>query len=403
MRTLALALLAATACEEPQPVLDVEIRGCAGIRLDVREAVLPDQDVEALVADRVQGDTAWVVTRHQDLTLWLKASHGDAAHPLETLDATLLRLVPGSRDAETWLVFDHPDYPRVWRLGESTAGEVTEVPDLGGWPGPGTWTRRLLFIGDTPHLLAAPRTALPERIELKLVALDREALTLRATYTIDITPRCRDDETGELYLCNLVMNHDDPVTLQILDVIEAGRMAGGAALVGINALAPPTGEKTYFPIYRTVILHRDGDDRPPQVHGSPGWHVIAKGPAQLFGQMATDGNLLFRLTDNLLGEVRGGPQLFFDVIGRDSEEFAIWDLPQGDMLLQIGERAVLGNLDDGRWTLAPLRGTRLETDAGGSITLPAGARITSAGREQLLVRPKHGPALRVVATCEASP
>lgn len=400
MRSLALALLAVSACDEPQPALDVDVRGCAGIHLEVRDAaLLPGWEVEAIAAERVQGDSGWALVRDRSAHWTLKAWPTGPEHPLVGLDAAdEPRLLPGLREAETWLAIDGPAQVRVWRLGEAAQGELDEVPGLGKWPGPGPWTRRLLFIGDTPHLLAAPRVTADEMPVLKLAPIDPRTLTLGATAAIEVGAFCHDPRS-DLDACAA---QRPPIAFEILDVTAAGSMAGGAALLGVRQATPPPAPNQTLLEYLALELHRGPDDGPPDVRRHWDLHVLAHGSARLSGQIATDAASLFTLTDPLeLASEPGLLELSVAALRGRVRRLRAAEFPARDgPLLQLGGRAVLGDFEAGRWSIAPLRSRDIDATVSGSLALDEDARISSAGREQLLVRPATGAAWRVVAICD---
>lgn len=398
MRTLALALLAATACEEPQPVLELGSGRCDEVVLAAREEALHYWDVRALAMERVGGDRGWAIGRDPGNRVMLQAWPEGPGFDLSKLGPVqAFRLLPGLHPGQTWMTLDRGDKLRVWRLGSAAEGAGVEAPDLAGFPGPaGEWRRRLLIVDGVPYLLAAPAIEFEEHITLYVAALDPETLALGTIWPIEFTRPCLELYGPDPAWCASEQN----AWVDILDVAEAGSVAGGVALLGIRQ-SGADGQYAVLELHHQdgpagpIAIRRDGFFIPGSSYGSFG--------AGLTGQLAADADNLYVFIHVIASDdwwrlnympLRGDP-----AYGQASPETAypLWTGP----LVQLGTRAVLGDFARGRWTLAPVRGGVVELDVRASITVEAEARISSAGREQLLVMPPSGHAQRVVAGCAA--
>jgi hypothetical protein len=122
----------------------------------------------------------------------------------------------------------------------------------------------------------------------------------------------------------------------------------------------------------------------------------------LQGVLATDGRSLFSATSlegppGATDELQVGAMTLDPTFGSDRPQYLYGGTVAA--LLQLGARAVVGEFAQGRLSLTPLDDGRVDTTLPGSIALDPDVRVTSAGREQLLLRPVSGPARRVRARC----
>lgn len=398
MRNLAVALLALTTCDEPQPTLELGSDGCTAVALEVRDpAVLPGWNVVALAAERVGGDSAWALARDPEGRPTLKAWPTGPGFDLSGLGPIgQFRLLPGLAPGQTWMTQEPPGKLRVWRLGAAAEGAGVEAPDLGAFPGPGAWSRRLLLVDGLPHLLAAPRIEDGDVVTLYVAALDPETLALGTIWPVDFRRPC---VALDIPGC---IHESGGAAVEILDVAEAGSVGGAVALLairlpGFDALSTMLELHTREAGTAPSTLRRDGFFIPGNQSSWP--------DTGLRGQLAADAGALYTLVGT---DVFDEASYLHYMALRDTgyeylnyaQDYRAWDGP----LVQLGKRAVLGWFtEDGRFSLAPLRFGSLETDVTAHISLASTTHVSSAGREQLLVRPATGPAMRVVASCAARP
>lgn len=401
MRTLgALPLLALAVCDGPPLALDLNGGSCGAIAIEtVDEAILPGWQIAAMVADRVDGEGAWIVAEDPARRAFLRPWPAGVGLDLSALGpADDFDLQPGLRPDESWLVLARPARARVWRLGPSARGELHEVPGLADFPGPGAWTRRLLFVGDTPHLLAvsAPQ---PQVVPIfKIAAIDPTTLALGPVLPLVPVQACPDELA---WPCAVLEQRGEWV--EILAVTAAGSMRGGAVLLATRSLDPEIAPHRDA-VTLTLVVYADDAGRPPMARLLGGWfHSGTSGAdVRLRGQLATDARSLFR------GVSAHRPPLPPDAYLLNDLDL---DQPPGasrleaphlivvSALLQLGARAVIPVLADDRLALAPLDGPTIEAAIPSDIAFDRHTRVAGAGRQQLLLRPPHGPARRVRARC----
>ncbi len=401
MRTLlALALLGLTACDGPALSLELDSSGsCAAIALEtVDEALLPGWTIAAMVAERDEGAGAWILALDPKGRTMLQPWPTGAGIDLSTLGEPYeFDLQPGLIEDESWLVLDRPERMRVWRLGPAARGEIQEVPGLAEFPGPGDWTRRLLLVGDTPHVLAVPVATLEAVPRFHIAAIDPQTLALGPVWPIDFVQDCRADTF--LGCIDFDFTGD---SVEMLAVTAAGSMRGGAVLLALGAPNPEFGSG-HDAFLTTLTLYMDQAGGPP-IAGRKDGSLIpgTSGRGHLQAQFATDSRSLFFVA-RLVSWDASLRELLLNVVDLDpaagSDRPQYTDTIAVGMLLQLGARAVVGGFAQGRWGLAPLVGGEVDTTVKGSVELDSNARVTSVGREQLLLRPSIGPARRVRARC----
>ena len=370
---------------------------CAAIALEVVDEPLPGWKIASMVAEEIEGDGAWIVAEDPEGRTRLQPWPAGEGLDLSELGAAeQFDLQPGLREGESWLVLDRPERVRVWRLGRAASGVVEEVPGLADFPGPGDWTRRLLFVDDTPHLLAAPTTT-PEAVpRLQVAAIEPATLRLGQVWPVDLGQSCWGDTPSScLYLAG--------DSIEMLAVTAAGSMNGGAVLIASGSLSVEfaTGRDAYL---STLALYINDEGAAPIAHTGFGTLLPGSGSHQgyLQGQLATDTRALFSGVRLVRPEIPPGElQLQISELQAVAEVRPAYTQVFGEVraLLQLGERAVVGLFTEGRMSLLPLDGPSIDTTITGSIELDPDAKVTSVGREQLLLRPSTGPARRVHARC----
>lgn len=392
-----LLLFGLAVCDGAELALDLDDGArCAGIALEVVDEPLPGWKIASMVAEEVEGEGAWIVAVDPEGRTMLQPwPEGEGYDLSEFGAAEEFDLQPGLRAGESWLVLDRPERVRVWRLGLAAAGVMQEVPGLADFPGPGDWTRRLVFVGDMPHLLAAPVTTLEAVPRFQVAAIDPGTLTLGQVWPVDLTQNCWADTPAScLYLAG--------DSVELLAVAPAGSMRGGAVLIASGSLGSE-GATGRDALLSTLTLYIDDEGGAPIAVSLAASLVPGSGSYQghLQGQLAADDRSLFTGVRLVSPDV---PQRTYQVRAMDLNPAAA-DRPmystwwQVNALLQLGERAVIGLFAEGRLSLTPLDGPAIDTTITGSVELDPDAQVTSVGREQLLLRPTTGPARRVRARC----
>ena len=397
-----LLLLGLAVCDGPQLSLDLDADACVAITLEtVDAALLPGWEIAAMVAEQVEGTGAWILGTDPKGRTMLQPWPAGVGLDLSGLgDAEDLDLQPGRIEGESWLVIDRPWGVRVWRLGDAARGELQEVPGLADFPGPGDWTRRLLFVGDTPHLLAAPAESVEMVPRFQVAAIDRQTLTLGPMWPIDYLPDCVGEHADDDSCISPPYPGD---LLKMLAVTPAGSMRGGAVLLAVAS--PNTDLATGHDAFLAVLtLYADGPGGAPVALRKDGWYLPGTGsnPGHLQGQLATDARSLFSLTRG--ASAKPLESFLVGILDLDAAYGSrtpkeLTEMTWSGPLLQLGAREVIGNFAEGRWSLSPFKGRKVDTLITGSIELDPDTQVTSTGREQLLLRPPGGPARRVRARC----
>lgn len=401
MRTLALALLGLVACDAPSPTLTFDDVQCSTMLLEVHDALLPGWEVAALAAEQVHGDTAWVLGADPEGRVMLQpwpTGPGFELSGLGELDD--FRLLPGAPARESWLVLDRPEDTRVWRLGEAARGEGVEVTGLGELQ-PG-WTRRLVFIAGAPFLAAVPPTLPASGLRVQVAAIDPRSLTFGPWVVLDAGQPClaSDDTT-------YCPTEPREAWVEVLDVTGA-EGAGGAAtlLLGMRDLVPPGELPEYAPQFTLLALDVVGPDATLTLTRQPN----SSAPddeieARLRGRLAEDETYVYILIQ-LVTHPDGAPERP-NLFTYEHASGNFWNLHYTDPtnttdLLQIGAYPMLGRAwgwGSWIWSLTPIMPRRAPPDYLDTLELASAARVTSAGREQILVVPESGSAMRVVAGC----
>lgn len=397
-RTLpALMLLGLAVCDSAELSLDLDGGArCAGIALEVVDEPLPGWKIAAMVAEEVEGEGAWIVAEDPEGRTMLQPWPAGEGLDLSELGAAQeFDLQPGLLAGESWLVLDRPERARVWRLGPAASGVVHEVPGLADFPGPGEWTRRLLFVGHTPHLLAAPVTTLEAVPRFQVAAIEPATLTLGPVWPVDLAQTC----WGDIPEACLYLAGD---SVEMLAVTAAGSMKGGAVLIASGSLTVEfaTGRDA---VLSTLALYVSDEGAAPIAQSWFGSLLPGSGSHQgrLQGQLATDTYSLFSAARLVRPEIPPG-ELQLEVVNLNPAAAGrpIYSpFREVSALLQLGDRAVVGEFAEGRLSLAPIGGPTIDRTVTGNIELDPDAQVTSVGREQLLLRPTTGPARRVRARC----
>src|SRR5262249_44728071 len=157
-----------------------------------------------------------------------------------------------------WLALDAFGAAKLWRVDDASA-TITTGPTITGFPDDEpTWIRRLVFLGQSPHLVAVPRASKVGELDLHVAAIT-PSLGLAQTWSLSAIVEC--PPLSELS-CPLFW--DDVRDVAVLDVAEPGSIAGAALLLAITSPVevdmdpetPPTFETNII----SLVLQRDAAD-----------------------------------------------------------------------------------------------------------------------------------------------
>ncbi|HEY8374897.1 MAG TPA: hypothetical protein VIK91_00355 [Nannocystis sp.] len=415
MRATLPALAALLAACEPAPapglVLDVG-RVCGDITLAVADAdVLPGHAIHAAAIPRSGADAAWLVAGDPNQRLWLRRVPEDIPGvELTSLGpAHQFTLERGPIEGHVWLTQDRDDGVRVWRVDEAT-GTIATSPQLLPFPDAATaWIRRTVFVSGSPHLVAFPRKSEVGRLRFYLTPLDA-SLASGVRWTLEAEVACA--PLSELS-CPLLW--DDERDVAVLDVAEAGSIAGAAILLAITtppeAVAEPEAPPSHVTHFVTIVIQRDAADgapvvtrrdfpmaptqgptlpRPAQLAADPlGLYVLVgliPGPDSS-GANASDKDFLYRTDLVALG------------MSESSDLMALLPKETRSHLLQLGSRVALGQLRDGTWHVAPIEDATIRAEIVGSLAVGDEVVLHRAGRAQVVFTGGGLPSRRATIAC----
>ncbi|MDC0667318.1 hypothetical protein [Nannocystis radixulma] len=406
------ALLAAcSSVTPPGLVLDVG-RTCEDIALAIADPdVLPGWKIHAAALARSDEDPTWYLASANPDELALRRVPED----ISGVDLSVLggphefTLTRGPIEGQVWLTLDREDEVRLWRIDE--AGEtVLAGPQLTGFPADTStgWIRRLVFLGQSPHLIALPRTTRVGEVPVHMAAVSPE-LEIGERWTLTAEVTC--PPLSEL---NCPLFWEDLRTLTVLDVAEPGSVAGAALLVSIASLGEqpdpqmpamfqthiisltvqrdPSAERPLLTRRDHVAWSTEGPvlASPAQIAADPlGIYVLAGlVPApDSSGVNATTADYLFRA--DVLDS--GTPE--------DSGVIALLAKDLRSHLLQLGSRVAVGQLVGDWWHVAPIEGVTIEEDIVGSLEVGDRVTLLRAGRGQVVVVGDSKPSRRVRIAC----
>ena len=203
---LVAALAAPTgSCVDPlAPDLAIDMgRSCDGIVLEVRDPkVLPGWTVHALAVEHSEGDSVWALATDGEgrlqLTGWPAGPRIDLSGRGEAHE---FRLVTGALEGQTWLMLDRAETLQMWRLDDAASGALVQGPPVQDWPTAGSWTRRLVFLDQTPYLIAVPASGDASTVELMLARLDETSLAPQPAVALPLWRNCPEGQGPEPLLC----------------------------------------------------------------------------------------------------------------------------------------------------------------------------------------------------------
>ncbi len=416
---VALPVLTCTA-----PALDLTIdtgTRCTGVAVEVLDdAVLPGWTVHALAVLDQAGDEGWALATDPMKRLWLQPlPSGPGLELTELVDAGLLELMPGPIPGEVWLLFDRPEGARVWRLGSPSQGEIREAPDLTEFPAEDLgWSRRLVFVGATPYLLAAPGSGEASTLTLQLARLDRETLAIADTWSIEFWGTCgevpEDAEPGDGCTASLF---EEVTEIELLAVTQADGAGAAVVLVGLHAVQ--AGETPEMPMrHHTEVssleLRDAGVDLPPDAyrHIRVPWDTETELKFSL-AQVGADGDDMY-----VLAGVSQPPDAEQSLLQSDyavraehsderdsgiNDNFAYFDKELRTHLLQVEGEVAIGQFLEGEWRVAPIVKendlAKVDTSLIAGLPVAEGSVARGAGFGQFLIRPPDGAAMRVTLGC----
>jgi hypothetical protein len=406
---LALAALALACDPGPAPDLALDTgRTCERLALEVVDpAVLPGWDVRQMIVEDPTGTNAWTVAVDPEGAARLQPWPEGQGRALAD---TAVQLLAGPSAGQTWLLRDGPDGAQVWRLGLARSGEVREGPTT-AFPDVGPWTRRLVFVGGAPYLLAAPVSAPASQIELQIAALDPETLAPGPASAIEFWRTCPEDQAPEVVCPEPAYDQIDRV--ELLTQTEATGTGGAALMIGLHAVSqtdPQSAEGLYHTVLSTLELRSAGPDRPPTaIRRDPLVWVaptsLELDPAQIvfdsanyYMQVGTIEPPTSDRPQSTRDYLVRAPRVAGDLGGR-GEIFAYVERKYGSHLLQIGDQAALGQYHGSEWHIAPIVRATVDVETVIELDIGEGTRAAAAGRGSFLLRPADGPAQRAATAC----
>lgn len=411
----AAALLAACTIATP-PGLELDVgRVCEDIAIEVADPdVLPGSELHAAAIPSSGADAAWYLATDPHGALELRRVPGD----MPAIDLSALgepddfRVQPGPIEGQVWLALDRPEGARVWRIDETTEA-VREGAALAFPDAEAGWIRRVVFLGQTPHLVAVPRASKAGVVPIHLAALTPE-LALGEAWALTATAKCA--PLSEL-ACPLFW--DDLRDVAVLDSAEAGSISGAALLLAITTQGDPDPiDPEQVPVFETqvisVVLQRDaGAERPVLTRRD---HVswTSDGPVVPFpAQLAADPLGLYVVAGLIPGPDTSGAAATMsdylfraDLLGAGTADagdvIALLPKVLGSHLLQLGGRVALGQLSGRTWNVAPIEGLTINESIVGSLAVDADATVLRAGRGQFVVVADAAPSRRARIACAAA-
>jgi hypothetical protein len=397
----------------PGLVLDVG-RTCEDIELAVADPdVLPGWRIHAAAIARSGADAAWFLASEHPGELELRRVPEDIPGvDLSTVGAAHeFTLTRSSIEGQLWLTLDRDDAAQLWRIDEDAAA-VSVGPKLAGFPGDASteWFHRLVFLGQSPYLLALPRLTKVGEVPVHVAAVTPE-LDLGERWTLTATVTC--PPLSEL-TCPLLW--DDLRELSVLDVAEPGSVAGAALLLSIasrpDAESDPAEPPAMFETHiLSLALQRDPAGEKPVLtrRDHVAWPTsgpVLPSPAQL----AADPLGVYVLAglvpgpDGSSADATPADYLFrTDLLGPDTTDegdlIALLNKDLHSHLLQLGSRVALGQLPTKHWYVAPIEGVTVDEDIVGTLEVGEHASLLRAGRGQVVVVAGSAPTRRVRIAC----
>jgi len=394
---------------------------CTGVAVEVLDdAVLPGWTVHALAVLDVSGGDGWALATDPGKRLWLQPlPAGPGLDLTELADAGVLELMPGPIPGEAWLLFDRPEGARVWRLGSPINGEIREAPELALFPGEDLgWSRRLVFVGATPYLLAAPGSGDASTLTLPLARLDRETLAIVDMWSVEFWGSCGEvpEDAGPDGGCMATL-FEEITEIELLAVTQADGAGAAVVLVGLHSVQPsetPELPGRHHTEVSSLELRDAGADLPPDAyrHIRAPWDTETELKFSL-AQVGADDEDMY-----VLAGVAQPPDAEQSLLQKDyavraehsderesgiNDNFAYFDKELRTHLLQVEGEVAVGQFLEGEWRVAPIvkenDRARVDTSLIAGLPVAEGSVVRGAGFGQFLIRPPDGAASRVTLGC----
>ncbi len=413
VRPLAAVALVAACTVAPAPGLELDVgRVCDDIAIEVDDPdVLPGSTVHAAAIPRSGEPDAWYLATDPHGTLELRRVPEDMpAIDLSALgSAGEFRVQPGPIDGQVWLELDRLEGIRLWQIDETTA----TVRDSAAIVFPafdGVWSRRVVFLGETPHLVAVPVVARVGTVPIYVAALTSD-LEIAESWELTATAECA--PFSELS-CPLFW--DDLRDVAVPDAAEAGSIAGTALLLAITTqwTGDPV-DPEMAPVFSTnmisVVLQRDAAAERPVLTRRD--HVAWTNDGPVFpapAQLAADPLGLYVVAGLLPGpgtsaaEATSSDYLFrAPLLGSGTADagdvIALLPKTLESHILQLGSRVALGQISGKTWNVAPIEGLTVNEDIVGSLAVDPETIVLRAGRGQFVLVADWQPTRRARIVC----
>ncbi len=428
--SLILAATATLACDAavgPELSLDMG-HNCRAIDFEVRDPdVLPGWEIHAMAVERNGGASAWTLATNPKGHLMLQPWPTGPGLGLSSVGLPKeFTLMPGPIEGQAWLVLDREDRTQVWRLDDAAGGALFAGPQLPPLPGPGTWRRRLVFVDQTPYLLAVPMLADVSLIEVQLAPLSSDTLTPGPALTFEFWRTCPEVQEAEDTDTGTDTDTEDAgdtdagvacptplitgeIAVEPLGSTEPGTTSVSATLIAMyGSRVSETNTAVYTTLAASLELRSAGPDQPPMMvrRDHVPWTTVdpvAVSPARI----AADANGLFVLVglEPLVDPpMREPPSDYLLRASRGADDQSpIASLPKElrSGLLQLGARVALLQRNEDTLYIAPVDDVNVDLSRQGNLPLETDTEVLNAGRGQLLVRGDK-TSRRVIAGCKAS-
>lgn len=398
----------------PGLVLDVG-RVCEDIELAVADPdVLPGWTIHAAAIPRGGADAAWYLASEKPGELELRRVPED----MPGLDLSALGSARefvfqrGPVEGQLWLALDREASARLWRIDETSA-TLLEGPAIVDFPGDASvttgWIRRVVFLGQTPHLIALPRQTQVGEVEVHVATITS---TLELGERWSMTAKITCPPLSEL---NCPLFWDDVRELSVHDVAEPGSVAGAALLVTIRSPDEPDPDPSMPTVFEThllsLTLQRDPTAERPVVTRRDHYSWTTEGPVQPWpAQIAADPLGLYLLVglipgpDSSSANATPADYLFrAELLGSSvTDEGGVIALMPKELdshLLQLGSRVAIGQRPNEHWYVAPIEGITIDEEIVGSLMVGDRVELVRAGRGQMVVVAEEGPSRRVQVAC----
>lgn len=394
--SVAFAALSLAACVgASQPDITIDFAGvCYALDLALidPEGELSSSEVHAFAASDPSGAGWALITLDTDL-LALESVPADPSKPLIPLglpvEAALnINLLSGPDLGEVWVSHTSDGQIHIWRINDN--GLVAERDYGVGFPGVGgPWERRLVFLGQRPMLLAAPRASASKSLEFMLARLSDD-LTVNTLWELPFGTECVDMEG--------CVPGSYP-TIHILDIADADTSPDAPALVLFEFERIYDGISTRTTGVATLQIGLSPSNLPLAIkreyfdllwgHSTD---LVRVNP----GQIARD-NAGYYILAGITNDAVADPELSANDIQNDrlvhhdrltstSQVIARFPKYTQSHLLQLTNQVGLGQILDRFWYAARVVGSKVDTGTIDDIDISASATISRAGHHHMLIQ-----------------